>query len=246
MCRHLAYLGPPRALATFIDAPHGLCQQGRAPREMVVAKDNPDGWGIAWWKPDERTPHRYRTTTTMWDDHDFPDCDHRAVAVLGAVRKASPGTTLRAANNAPFVADTRVGPVAFSLNGYAFHGGSEARLRGELANGTVLDGDTDSEVLFALLRERINAGIEPATALAAVHHIANPSADAYVNLLLVTRDQIAATTWQHTLYLRHTGGATTIASEALDTDPGWSRIPDAHLVAASHHEITATPLEGLR
>ena len=41
MCRHLAYLGPPLPVRDLVfDAPHALVHQGRAPREMVVAKDN--------------------------------------------------------------------------------------------------------------------------------------------------------------------------------------------------------------
>ena len=106
MCRHLAYVGPPRPVRDFVfDAPHALVHQGRAPREMVVAKDNPDGWGVAWWPPGAVEPRRYRTTTVMWEDTGFTAGDEKAVALLAAVRKASPNTTLDAVNNAPFVAD---------------------------------------------------------------------------------------------------------------------------------------------
>ena len=57
----------------------------------------------------------------MWEDTAFTAGDEKAVALLAAVRKASPATTLDAANNAPFVAPSRLGPLAFSLNGHAFH-----------------------------------------------------------------------------------------------------------------------------
>src|SRR5689334_379524 len=167
VCRHLAYLGPPRAVRDLLfDAPHALVHQGRAPRERVVAKDNPDGWGVAWWEPGSAEPRRYRTTTVMWEDTGFAAGDEKAVAVLAAVRKASPNTTLRSENNAPFLAPSRVGPLAFSLNGHAFHASCEARVRGALTPGTPLAGDTDSEVLFALVRERIEAGRTPADAVA--------------------------------------------------------------------------------
>jgi glutamine amidotransferase len=247
VCRHLAYLGPPRPVRDFVlDAPHALVQQGRAPREMVVAKDNPDGWGVAWWPPGAVEPRRYRTTTVMWEDTAFTAGDEKAVALLAAVRKASPNTTLDAVNNAPFVAESRVGPLAFSLNGHAFHATCEARVRGALAPGTPLAGDTDSEVLFALTRERIEAGRSPAEALAAVHHVIAPGPEVYVNLLLVTPVQIVATTWQHTLYVREGTGTTTVASEALDADDGWRRVPDASLLVADVEHVRITPLEGLR
>jgi glutamine amidotransferase len=245
VCRHLAFLGPPRPVRDLVfDAPHALVHQGRAPREMVVAKDNPDGWGIAWWSPGAMEPRHYRTTTVMWEDAAFTAGDEKAVALLAAVRKASPHTTLDAVNNAPFVADSRVGPLAFSLNGHAFHASCEARVRDALAPDTPLAGDTDSEVLFALVRERIAAGRTPAEALAAVHHVIAPSDAVYVNLLLVTPDQIVATTWQHTLYVRSGAGATTVASEALDADPTWRRVPDASLLVADTEHVRITPLEG--
>jgi glutamine amidotransferase len=244
VCRHLAYLGPPRPVRDFVfDAPHALVHQGRSPREMVVAKDNPDGWGLAWWPPGAVEPRRYRTTTVMWEDTGFTAGDEKAVALLGAVRKASPATTLDAVNNAPFVADSRLGPLAFSLNGHAFHASCEARVRGALPSGATLAGDTDSEVLFAIARERIAAGAAPADAIAAAHRVIAPGSSVYVNLLLVTPQQIVATTWQHTLYFRSSPGATTVASEALDDDT-WHRVPDASLLVADTERVRITPLEG--
>jgi glutamine amidotransferase len=227
------------------DAPHALVHQGRAPREMVVAKDNPDGWGVAWWPPGAVDPRHYRTTTVMWEDTDFADGDEKSVAVLAAVRKASPGTTLDAVNNAPFVAPSRVGPLAFSLNGHAFHASCADRVTGALTPGTPLAGDTDSEVLFALTRERIDAGQDPAAALAAVHHVVAPGPEVHVNLLLVTPEQIVATTWQHTLYVRTGDGATTVASEALEPGPAWARVPDGRLLVADTEHVRITALEAL-
>jgi glutamine amidotransferase len=180
----------------------------------------------------------------MWEDTQFADGEEKAVAVIAAVRKASPSTTRDAVNNAPFLAPSRVGPLAFSLNGHAFHASCEARVRGALAPGTPLDGDTDSEVLFALARERIEAGATPPDALAAVHHVIDPGAEVYVNLLLVTPEQIVATTWQHTLYVQTGTGGATVASEALDPDGGWARVPDASLLVADADHVRITPLEG--
>lgn len=247
MCRHAAYLGPPRPIGALLrDSPHSLCEQGRAPKEMVVAKDNPDGWGVAWWPESATAPERYRTTTRMWDDTRFRAGDELATAVLGAVRKASPNTTLRTVNNAPFVAETRAGPMAFSLNGHAFHGSCEARVRDALTPAIALEGDTDSEALFALTRDRIDAGMDPAAALGAVHHVVDPGPDVYVNLLLVSSTRIVATTWRHTLYLRHDDTSTTVASEALDTTGSWQRVPDASLLDATATGVILTPLKGLR
>lgn len=247
MCRHLAYLGPPHRLGDLLfDAPHALVDQGRAPREMVVAKDNPDGWGVAWWTSVNLPPLHYRAIDPMWQDTRFRAADEASGAVLAAVRKASPNTTLRPENNAPFVAPTRAGPLAFSLNGHAFHASCADRVKAAVRPGTALAGDTDSEVLFALVRDRIEHGMEPAAALAAVHHVVDPGPEVYMNLLLVSARALAATTWQHTLYVRAGDGAVTVASEALDDDPGWRRVPDGHLLTATATGATWTPLEGLR
>ena len=121
---------------------------------------------------------------------------------------------------------------------------ASAAFRGALAPGTPLEGDTDSEVLFALARERIAAGASPADALAAVHHVIAPGPEVHVNLLLVTAEQIVATTWQHTLYVHTGAGATTVASEALDRDDSWRRVPDASLLVADADHVGISPLEG--
>ena len=212
---------------------------------MIVANENPDGWGIAWWDGTDPEPNRYRATVEIWSDTGFAGCDAVGTAVLGAVRKASPGTTLRSVNNAPFLADTQAGSLAFSLNGYAFRDPQvEARLRAAVAPGTRLDGDTDSEVLFTLLRQHVDRGDLLADALAAVHHTLAPTADEYVNMLAVTANQIVATTWHHTLYVRRTDVATTVASEPLDGGPDWQRVPDRHLLAVDRDSLTTVPLEG--
>jgi len=244
VCRHLAYLGPPHPVGDLLfDAPHALVHQGREPRQMVVAKDNPDGWGVAWWPSRGVEPRRYRTTTTMWEDAAFTASQDTAVALVGAVRKASPGTTLDVLNNAPFVADSRLGPLAFSLNGHAFHHSCAARVHAALPPGTPLDGDTDSEILFVLARRHVEAGHSPGEALAAVHRTVAPGPDARVNLLLATVDTVAATTWHHSLHV-HTGdGAVTVASEPLDaTDAGWRPVPDASLLVADATGVHVTPL----
>ena len=214
---------------------------------MVVANENPDGWGIAWWDGTDPVPNRYRATVEIWSDTEFADCDAVGTAVLGAVRKASPGTTLRSVNNAPFLADTQRGSLAFSLNGYAFRDPHvEARLRAAVAPGAKLDGDTDSEVLFTLLRQHVDRGELLSDALAAVHHTLAPTADEYVNMLAVTTNQIVATAWHHTLYVRRTDVATTVASEPLDGGHDWQRVPDRHLLVVDRDSLTTVPLEGLR
>lgn len=245
MCRHLAYVGPAVPLGALLrDAPHALVRQGRAAREMIVATENPHGWGVAWWSEGVATPRRYRTATTMWEDDVFGEGTTPAVAVLGAVRRASPGMAGDPRNNAPFLSDTASGPVAFSLNGYAFAGGREAKIRAALPSGRAdtIEGETDSEVLFALVCDRVDEGTALPEALAATYDAIEPDGDLYVNLLATDGDSIAATTWNHTLYVLATERSTLVASERLDDDPAWRRVADRSLVTTSAGLVEVTAL----
>ena len=71
-----------------------------------------------------------------------------------------------------------------------------------------------------------------------------PGPEVYVNLLLATAEQIVATTWHHTLYVQTGTGGTTVASEALESDGSWTRVPDASLLVADADRVHITPLEG--
>jgi glutamine amidotransferase len=247
MCRHLGHVGTPVVLdGLLFGAGRSLCEQGREAREMAFGTTNPDGWGVAWWTSPRLPPLRYRTTTPMWEDRNFTGGADRSSAILGAVRMASPGSPLRAENNAPFVAPSAVGHLAFSLNGHAFHPSCEPRVRAALPAGMSVAGDTDSEILFAAIRERVDHGAAPPAAVAAVHHVVDPGPEVFMNLLLMTADLLVATTWQHTLYLRHDRLGTTVASEPLDDGGQWCRVEDASLLVATPTTITIDPLEGHR
>ena len=116
MCRHLAYLGPARALRSLlIDPPHGLYRQSWAPRRQRHGTVNADGFGVGWYAAGDPVPARYRRGTPIWGDASLPDIARvtRSGAVLAAVRSATPGMALGEAAAAPFAA----GNWLFSHNG---------------------------------------------------------------------------------------------------------------------------------
>ena len=229
MCRHLAYVGAPVAVSSLVfDAPHSLRVQARTPDHQPPGRINPDGWGVAWYPDGSSTPERYRSTTSIWDDDSFTDGPQRSRAIIAAARLASPGTTLVATNNAPFVSSRW----SFSLNGYAFRDDREARLRAALSpeRRTALGGDTDSEVLFALVLDRLDAGCRPADALRAVSALVDPGEHLHVNLLLTDGASLVATAWGNSLFIRPRADSLLVASEPLDDDPAWARVPDRSLV----------------
>jgi len=236
MCRHVSYLGPPADLASLLLAPaHSLVEQAQAARFQSSGTKNPDGFGVGWYAPGDEggEPARYRTDRPIWEDEAFPSiaAGTTSRAVLAAVRLASPGAPVEVSGNAPFAA----GPWLFSLNGVV-HGhfdgvGDELRrtVSGRRSRG--IEGVTDSELLFALALDRIDAGATPGDALAATVGEVTARTTGKLNLLLTDGRQVAATAWDNSLFVRSRPGPSTwIASEPLDDEPDWERVPDRSLV----------------
>jgi glutamine amidotransferase len=237
MCRHLAYIGPPVTMHDLLfDAPHALVHQARSPRLQNAGNDNPHGWGVAWDAPSFT---RYRSVTPMWQDRDFAT-DTRAAVVLAAARYASPGSAFELENVAPFVADGW----AFSLNGVVrdFHAGFGEQLRAQVSAARVaaLAGDTDAEVLFAMVRDRLDDGESPGEALATVTRFVRAHSNGALNLLLTDGHRIAATAVDNSLFVR-VGDGILVASEPLDDDTSWLRVDNGSLVENDR----VTPIPGL-
>jgi glutamine amidotransferase len=237
MCRHLAYLGPPVAVRSLLfDAPRALVRQAREPRLQNAGTENPDGWGVAYAPP---AFERYRTATPMWEDAEFDDAP-TAETVIAAARYASPGSEQEVANVAPFVGDGW----AFSLNGvvrgFRDGFGDELRDRVSTARASALAGDTDAEVLFALILDRLDTGTTPGEALADVTRIVRARSDGGLNLLLTDGKEIAATAVDNSLFLA-TAGALVVASEPLDESNTWRPVDNGSLVENDR----VTPIAGL-
>jgi glutamine amidotransferase len=241
MCRHLAYLGPPVVLADLLfDAPRSLARQAECPRLQISGTTNPDGWGVAWYDEPTTAPEWYRTVTPVWADRDF-HARARAVrsgAFLAAARLASPGATLVDTGNAPFVS----GPWAFSLNGIV-HGfpsgvGDDLRARVRPDRLTAVLGDADTEVLFALVLQQLDDGVDPASAVANVVRDVLEITTGRLNLLLTDGAAVYATRVGNSLCRR----GPVLVSEPLDDDPGWAEVPDHSLVVLNPEGTEVTPL----
>lgn len=236
MCRHLAYLGPPRRLAALVLEPaHGLLRQSYAPRDMRGGGTiNADGFGVGWYPPGSGEPARYRSERPLWTDPSFAQVAAvtEADGVLAAVRSATVGMPIIATACAPFTE----GPWLFSHNGLVL--GWPASVAGLAATLPVtdlltLDAPTDSALLWALVRHRLRAGTPPDAALAGVvAEVAAAAPGSRLNLLLTDGTAIWATAWWHSLAVRPEPDAVTVASEPHDELPGWSPVPDRHLLVA--------------
>jgi len=241
MCRHLAYLGPPRPLAALLfDPPHSLSHQSWAPSDMRGGGTiNADGFGVGWHTP--AGPVRYRRATPLWSDTSLPGLAASVTAgsVLAAVRSATAGMPVTENAAAPFAA----GPWLFSHNGVV-RGWPEsmAKLAGTLpvTDLLTLDAPTDAALLWALVRSRLHEG--PAAALAAtVAEVERAAPGSRLNLLLTDGTTIVATTAGHALSVRDRDGVT-VASEPLDDDPAWRAVDDRTLLVAGPAGLHLTSL----
>ncbi|MGH8867366.1 MAG: ergothioneine biosynthesis protein EgtC [Actinomycetes bacterium] len=244
MCRHLAYLGPPRALgALLVDPPHGLVRQSWAPRRQRHGTVNADGFGVGWYADGDPLPARYRRDVPLWADPFFADLARvvRSGALLAAVRSATPGQAGGEAAAAPF-AD---GPWLFSHNG-CLPGWphSAASLVAGLPAETLLRTDalTDSGLLWAMVRDRLASGESPQRALAATVHAARAVPDARLNLLMTDGTQVVATVAGDTLCHRSSPGEVVVASEPFDDEAGWHDVPDGSVLVATPDRVRTTPL----
>jgi glutamine amidotransferase len=246
MCRHLAYMGAPITLENLLVAPiHSLLRQSWAPRMQSHGTLNADGFGAGWWQPSHRRePARYRTTTPMWADPSFASIAGviEAGAVLAAVRSATPPLPVEASGCAPFTA----GPWLFSHNGTVtgWSAGAGVAMRRMVTEerARAIEGASDSEVLFALVLDRIDAGERAPDAVAAVVRSVGADPGGRLNLLLSDGDEIVATTWGDTLFTRSSSDSVIVASEPFDDDEVWCAVPDRSLVHATTGGLTIKEL----
>ncbi|GIJ44485.1 gamma-glutamyl-hercynylcysteine sulfoxide hydrolase [Virgisporangium aliadipatigenens] len=248
MCRHLAYLGPPRPLAALIvDAPHGLLRQSYAPRDMRGGGSvNADGFGLGWYQPGVDAPLRYRRDCPIWTDAALPALAAATVsgAALCAVRNATTGMPTMETAAAPFTE----GRFLFSHNGrITGWPDSVAGLAGTLPTRDLLtlDAPTDAALLWALVRHRLRTGASTVDAVAeTVFAVEAAAPGSRLNVLLTDGTAVVATAWTHSLSYLRRDGAVLLASEPLDDDPGWRPVPDRHLVAATTGAVDLTDLSG--
>jgi len=169
MCRLVAYAGPPLPLRRLLLEPeHSLYRQAYAPAEMVSGLLNADGHGFGWYDGDGR-PRVYTHTVPIWSDGNLDDLAATLSAGiwLANVRSATPGQSISAANTQPF----RDGNLLYLHNGYleGFNTGLRERFHRHLDSDLCagLQGNTDSEYLFALIRQQLRSRPDPAGAIAA-------------------------------------------------------------------------------
>ena len=244
MCRHAAYVGPPLGLGAFLDRPaHGLVEQSYHPREMLTAKLNADGFGFGWYL-ESGDAGVYTNPMPIWSDINLA---HIGAAFesrlwLGNVRSATPGQPVNQANTHPFLA----GNLLFSHNGFIhdFANGPRSALRRYLepAFDSAIQGSTDSEHIFAALRQELVGAADIPDALRRLFGRLEPMLDgahALFNVMVADGTRVFATRHAigHQAPSLYVGSdeslfpdAWLITSEPFSDGGDWDLVPEHRLV----------------
>lgn len=249
MCRHLAYLGPPRDLATLLLAPpHSLLRQSYAPVDMRGGGTiNADGFGAGWYPDGAITPIRYRRAVPLWTDATFAALatEVRSSAVLAAVRSATVGMPIMDTACAPFSS----GRWLFSHNGrIAGWPDSVATLARRLpvTDLLTLDAPTDAALLWALVRSRLTAGESLGHAISTVAaQVLGCAPNSRLNLLITDGVTLAATTVHHALAVRVGDGGVLVCSEPTDDSSDWEPVADRQLLTATSSAVDVMPIPAI-
>lgn len=229
MCRHLAWLGRPRTLASLVLEPSSsLLVQSWAPRRQRYGTVNADGWGVGFYAPGRVEPARWRSARPLWGDASFASVAPviSSGCVLAAVRSATAGMPLEESAAAPFTD----GRWLLSHNGRVD--------RAVLPPAREAESTCDSALLAALVFAR-----GPRRLDATVIELAAADPAARLNLLATDGTRLLATTWGDSLSVLATADGTAVASEPWDDDPAWVDVPDRHLVEVASDSVSLTPLE---
>lgn len=247
MCRMAAYLGPEIALEQFLlRPPNNLLRQTAATLEMRDTGINCAGFGFGWYGPDGR-PEAYRSSQAIWNDTNLATLSRNLSndLWLASVRGASLDFDVTPLNTQPFCDDE----LLFLHSGFIddFRRALRPRMLRELTPEieTGVRGNTDSEYLFALLRQILVEDEEMAIESAIAETLAllddwAPDAPVLANLIVSDGERLYAV--RHALNADCPGlyyciddedfpdGAQLVASEALTEQGIWRPLPEQSLL----------------
>jgi glutamine amidotransferase len=179
----------------------------------------------------------------MWADSNFANMAALLFSdcVVAAVRDASPGMPVDESSTAPFTADHYL----FAHNGLidGFRTGAGTKLRRQLSpeRDAGIVGGADSEVAFALVLDRLDAGDALPDAVRSAIAAIRAVTGGRFNFVVSDGAAIVASRAGDSLYVWSAeapdGPATLVASEPLDDEGDWIAVPDEHLVVATRTTV---------
>ncbi|MDX6301989.1 MAG: gamma-glutamyl hercynylcysteine S-oxide hydrolase [Nocardioidaceae bacterium] len=240
MCRHLAYLGPPRTLQSLVmNPPHSLYEQSWAPARQRHGTVNADGFGVGWYVGRE-TPVRYRRAQPIWSDASFASLAPTiaTTCAVAAVRSATAGMSPDETAAAPFTH----GRWLFSHNG-RLHDWTTARkaLLARACDVPDTRAGVDSALLFGLALASWQAGASLDQGLADAARSVLDHGGGRLTMLASDGAAIAAVVVGEPVHLSSSPGGAVIASEPNDDGP-WREIAEGTAVLVSAGGVLATAL----
>lgn len=246
MSRIAAFTGPEIPLRQFLlDPEHSLFRQSWRARELNYADINVDGFGLGWYFNHE--PLRYASVMPIWNDNNLvPLAKSMSAPVwFGYVRSATNGFEVNHTNTQPFHDEL----LMFAHDGFVdnFNHTLKPHCLKYISREVAADiaGNTDSEYLFALLRERLreedHASIETALMdILSTLSITLQDVASLLNIIISDGHRLVAVrhATNHdcpSLYYcvddaAFPPGSQLIASEPLTDTPGWQPVPDHYLL----------------
>lgn len=255
MCRFVVYRGKPVPLAHVISEPeHSLVVQSYQPKEMTAGTVNVDGFGVGWYnRALAPTPCVYTSIIPIWSDRNLPGLSRHIASdcIMANVRSATTGFGLDQSNCQPFVH----GRLAFMHNGFIENSrqGLLRKIRDALRDEYYqhIQGSTDSEHIFALVlnflhgREYTQQTLAQALRETVAQLLAwtqGQQMHMALNIVLTDGENVVALRFANSspapsLYsLRNSTAfpeAVVIASEKLSAEPGWTAVPEGHVMTFS-------------
>lgn len=245
MSRLTAYIGPEIPLKQLLIEPdNSLFGQARHSQEAFQHNFNADGFGIGWYKDSD--PQRYIQTMPIWHDRNLSALTHSLASNLwlAVVRNSRGNDDATPYNAQPYLADN----LMFMHDGFVtdfninLKPASLRYLSTEIASD--IHGNSDSEYLFALLRQRINDPDKLAIEYALTDILANLEVSlrdtpSVLNIVACDGDRIIAA--RHatahdcaSLYYTTDNPAypdgQLIASEPLDDSGCWEPVLENHIL----------------
>lgn len=210
MCRLFAYIAPESSTADAELGPDGW------DGFVSLARLHGDGWGWAGVSHAGEAPVVEKSPASAAKDPRFSETLRTPVqAAMVHLRWATAGIPIEACNAHPF----RGGDVAFEHNG-SLKPIERARALLSPTALASMTGDTDSEMYFALIREKIGQGasVEDAT-VDVVRRLRDEFPTASLNAILLDRD---------TMVVVHASARSALVGDDLEEIARVDGLPDDH------------------
>jgi glutamine amidotransferase len=203
---------------------------------------NADGFGVGWYVPSRSEPVRYRRAQPMWGDASFASLAPTITApcVVAAVRDATPGF---ACADESCAAPFQHGRWLFSHTGALADWPSARKALVERTfDVPEAAAPVDSALLFGVAVAAWSAGASLAEGLAETVAAACSVGGGRLSCVAADGERIAATSYGDPLFCHESDSGVLLASEPLDDDPAWHRLPPTSLVEAGRAGVRVLPL----